>query len=321
METKANYVVIGAFTFTIAVAAVLFGLWAAKFTVDTAWNRYEVLFTESVIGLSDGSPVLYNGVNVGRVTDLLLNPEDVREVIATIQVEATVPIHEDTVATIRLTGLTGTAAIQLRGGTPGSPLLKAQRDELPRIPSVSSPLNTLLESSEGIVVTANRVMNQIDKTFSEENVKRISGALASAERLGNSLTDPEGDFARLLTNISEASTGLPELIARLDQTTRRLDEVLTGVDRDLVEHLPELRARLDSTLANLDSLSGRLDAIVARNQDELSRIGGIGMRQVSGGLEELRRLIRDMSAVLRQIERNPSQFLFGGEQPEEYTPR
>ena len=120
METKANYVVIGAFTLTIALAAVIFGLFAARYATDSAWNRYQILFNESVIGLSDGSPVLYNGVNVGRVSELDLNPEDVRQVLVTVDIEAQVPVHRDTVATIRLTGLTGTAAIQLTGGTPGA---------------------------------------------------------------------------------------------------------------------------------------------------------------------------------------------------------
>jgi len=69
METKANYVVIGAFTLTIAIAAVLFGLFAARYATDSAWNRFQIIFNESVIGLSDGSPVLYNGVSIGRVTE------------------------------------------------------------------------------------------------------------------------------------------------------------------------------------------------------------------------------------------------------------
>jgi len=321
METKANYVVIGAFTFAVAVAAVLFGLWAAKFTTETAWNRYEVLFTESVMGLSDGSPVLYNAVNIGRVENLTLNPADVREVIARIRIDANVPIYEDTVATIRLTGLTGTAAIQLRGGTPGTSLLRTRGDELPRIPSVTSPLNTLLESSEGILVTANRVLNQLDRLVSDENIEHIADTLESTDRLTAGMADPEGDLSRLMAGAAAAGEFLPALIERLDSTSRRLEAVLSGVDRDFVEHLPRLRESLESTLANLDSLSGRLDAVIAANQDSLSRIGGVGMRQVSGGLEELRRLIRDMSALLRRIERDPSQFLFGGEQPEEYTPR
>ncbi|MGB0514900.1 MAG: hypothetical protein ACPGJE_08685, partial [Wenzhouxiangellaceae bacterium] len=59
----------------------------------------------------------------------------------------------------------------------------------------------------------------------------------------------------------------------------------------------------------------------AHNQDALMQVGASGMRNVNGGIEDLRRLIRDLSNVVRRIEQNPSQFLFGGDQPEEYTPQ
>lgn len=321
METKANYVIIGAFTFTIAIAAVLFGLFAARYASDSAWNDYEILFNESVIGLSDGSPVLYNGVNVGRVKELHLNPEDIREVLVTVEIEAKVPIHEDTVATIRLTGLTGSAAIQLSGGTPESPLLRSRPDQLARIHSTSSPLNRLMESSEGIVVTANKVLNQLDTLVSDENIGRVEATLASLEAFGSSLSDPGSDLNRLLANTSEASETLPSLLAQISATTATLDQALAAVDQGLIQDLPELKERLGGTLANLESLSGRIDTIVARNQDELSQIGGVGMRQVSGGVEEIRRLVRDLSTLVRQIESNPARFLLGGEQPEEYPSR
>lgn len=320
METKANYVIIGATTLAVAMLAILFGLWAAKFTADTAWNHYEVRFTESVIGLSRGSPVLYNGVHVGRVNELHLDPEDVRKVIAEIQVEAAVPIHQDTVATIRLTGLTGTAAVQLRGGTPGSPLLEPDPDDPPRIPSESSPLTTLLEQSEGIVVTANRVVSQLDALLSDENIQHVNATLASVDQFTTGITESDQDMARVLTNAADASEALPELIERLSRTTERLDRLLGTVDRTVVEELPGIAEKLNATLANLESLSGRADAIIGNNQEALSQIGGVGMREVSGGLEDLRRLVRDLSTVVNQIERNPSEFLFGGEQPEEYTP-
>lgn len=321
METKANYVVIGAFTFTIAIAAVLFGLFAARYATDSAWNHYQILFDESVIGLSDGSPVLYNGVNVGRVSELDLNPEDVRQVLVTVEIEAQVPVHRDTVATIRLTGLTGTAAIQLSGGTPGSPLLEPSDDEPAQIQSVSSPLNRLLESSEGIVVTANKVLNQLDALFSDENVARVNATLTSLERFGGSLAEPDSALNRLLASSADASQSLPNLVERISATTERFDRLVAGIDQGIVRDLPELRTRLSGTLANLESLSGRLDTIVANNQDELSQIGGVGMRQVSGGVEEIRRLIRDLSDLVRQVEDNPARFLLGGEQPEEYPSR
>lgn len=318
METKANYVLIGAFTLAVGIAAILFGLWAAKFATETAWHHYEVRFTESVIGLSRGSPVLYNGVDVGRVNELRLNPQDVREVIAEIQIDSTVPIHEDTVATIRLTGVTGTAAIQLRGGTPGSPLVKPNDQKPPQIPSVSSPLTKLLEQSEGIVVTANRVVNQMDALLSDENLRNVSQTLAAAEQFTTQVAGADDDVVRLLANAAAASDSLPQLIERLDATTRRVDGLIAAVDETFTGDLAGIRDKLDSTLTNLDSLTGRLDAIVGSNQEALSQVGGTGVREVTGGLEDLRRLIRDLSSVVSQLERNPSQFLLGGEQPEEY---
>ena len=321
METRANYIVIGAFTFTVAIAAVLFGLFAAKFATDQAWNRYEVLFTESVIGLSRGSPVLYNGVNVGRVTELALNPADAREVLALVEIDAQVPIHEDTVATIRLTGLTGTAAIQLRGGSPDSPLLRAPAGRLPRIKTVESPLTRLLKTSKGIFVTANRVVERLDRLFADENLARIEQVLRSTETLAEALADENGPLRRTLADAARSSAELPALVTELRAAATRFDQVMADADSALIQPLPALRRQVETTLSNIESLTARLDAIVAHNQEAMMHIGGQGLREASGGLEDLRRLIQDLNRVVRRLEDNPSRFLLGADQPEEYQPR
>jgi len=319
METKANYIVIGLFACIVAVGAVLFGLWAAKFTVDTAWNDYRVLFRESVMGLSEGSAVLYNGVNVGRVTKLKLNPSDPREVFATIKVAAEVPIKEDTRATIRLTGLTGTAAVQLSGGSPGSPLLGSGGGEPPLIEAESSPLAKLLESSEGIVVTANRVMARLDELFTANNIERLNSTLAAVESAAVSLAAPEGDLNRMLASARQASATLPGLAERLDKAAAAVEHAAVGLDRELIGELPALRGRLGDTLANLESASGRVDRIIAGNEQALSRLGGEGMRELSGGIEDVRRLIRRLHQLVGRIEQNPSEFLLGRDRPQEYS--
>lgn len=318
METKASYVIIGAFTFITAVALVLFGLFATRFALDSAWNQYEVLFTESVIGLSRGSPVLYNGVDVGRVLELKLNPDDVREVIATVEIDAEVPIYTDAVATLRLTGLTGTAAIQLRGGTPDSGILKGQRSKLPRIQSAESPLTRLLESSEGIAVTANQLIERLSSMFSETNIERVASTLEATEKLTTQLADPDGSLNRMLARGAVIGEELPALIDELRQASRNFDALTTGLNREVVASVPELREKLNETLANLASLSSRMDVIVASNQQALMTLSDQGIRNVNAGVEDLRSLLRDLSQVVRQIEQNPSQFLFGGEQIEEY---
>jgi len=319
METKANYVIIGAFTFAVAVAAVLFGLFAARFATDRAWDHYEILFNESVIGLSDGSSVLYNGVRVGRVTEIDLNPDDIRQVLVTVEIDADVPIYTDTVATIRLTGLTGTAAIQLSGGTPDAPLLSdTEAGRRPRIDAVASPLTRLLESSEGIVVTANNVMNRLSRLLSDENVAHVGETLAAIERFSTELNRPDSDLNRLLGAAASAGQDLPGLVRRLERAAARFTEVVDGVDRELVADLPELRERLENTLASLESVSGRIDTLLADSHDQLERLGQVSTRRIDAGLADLRRLIREMSTLVRAIERDPARFLTGGERPEEY---
>jgi phospholipid/cholesterol/gamma-HCH transport system substrate-binding protein len=321
METKANYVIIGAFTLAVAVAAVLFGLFAARFATDQAWTRYEILFDESVFGLSEGSPVLYNGVSVGRVIDIDLNPEDVRQVLVTVEIDANVPIHTDTRATVRLTGLTGTAAIQLSGGSPEAPLLAAEGRDLARIEAGSSALSRLLEESEGIAVTANDLLNRAGRLLDDENIARVDGTLASVESFAAQLAETDGALNRLLANGAEVSETLPDLVTRLEAAAVRFTETVDRFDRTLVAELPELRERFDRTLANLESLSGRVDSIVASNQEALGRIGEVGLREVDGSLRDLRTLIRELSTLVRRIEQDPARFLVGGEQPEEYRGR
>lgn len=321
METKANYVVIGAFTLIVAVAAVLFGLFAARFATDSAWNRYEILFQESVFGLSEGSAVLYNGVNVGRIVEIDLNPNDVRQVLVTVEIEAAVPIHRDTSATIRLTGLTGTAAIQLSGGSPDEPLLAADGRGLPRIEAEDSALSRLLEESEGIAVTTNDLLQRAGRMLDDENIQRVDRTLAAIESFSTRIAETDSHLNRMLAGGAAAAESLPELTERLNRASERFTDVVDRLDRGLVEPLPDLRRRLENTLVNLESVSGRIDAIVASNEADLSRIGGVGLSQVDGGLDDLRRLIRDLSGLVRRIEQDPTQFLVGGDQPEEYRPR
>jgi len=318
METKANYIMVGAFTMLFALAAVAFGLFSAKYASDSAWQRYQVVFNQSVIGLTNGSPVLYNGVNIGRVADIGLNPQNVSQVLVTVDIAAKVPIYQDTVATIRLLGLTGNAAVQLKGGTPDSNVLPTNPAEPGQIASVSSPLNTLLESSEGIVVTANKVLSQLDTLLSDSNIERISTTLVSLERFSSLLAAPDSALNQLLTNSARASDGLPELLNQLSTITAKFDKVLTVVDQEFIEDLPELKRNLAGTLANLESLSGRLDGLVAGTEQQLGQFSGVGMRQLSAGLEDLRTLIRDLSRLVQQLENNPGQLLLGTEQPEVY---
>ena len=85
METRAHHVLIGAFTVIVIAAALLFALWLVKSSADRQFEEYDIVFNEAVTGLSQGSAVQYNGIKVGSVTHLKLDPADPRRVLARIR--------------------------------------------------------------------------------------------------------------------------------------------------------------------------------------------------------------------------------------------
>ena len=146
METKANYVLIGAFTLAVSIFGLLFALWAANWSSEREWNKYHIVFNEAVTGLFEGGSVRYNGITVGTIDQLRLAPNDPRKVVATVRINTSTPIKTDTHAKISQDGLTGPTFIQLSGGSPNAPaLVSNDSDILPTI--ATEPSACLLYTS------------------------------------------------------------------------------------------------------------------------------------------------------------------------------
>ncbi|MHB8310635.1 MAG: MlaD family protein, partial [Metallibacterium sp.] len=177
METRAHHVLIGAFTLAVLLGALLFVLWLGKSSVDHAYAYYDVVFNESVTGLSNGGMVQYNGIKVGQVADLKLDPHDPRKVIARIQVAGDTPVKLDTGAKLGLLGLTGVAFIQLTGGSPDSPRLRGHDGHIPVIVAQNSELSKLLNSGEDIATNVNEVLQRLQELLSAQNVQRLVSTL------------------------------------------------------------------------------------------------------------------------------------------------
>jgi phospholipid/cholesterol/gamma-HCH transport system substrate-binding protein len=125
METRANYIVTGAFTLAVIVGVFGFIFWFQNTAGGGERSSYRVVFAGSVSGLRTGSAVLFNGIRVGRVSGLGLDAHDPRKVVATISVERAVPVRADTKVALTYQGLTGLAEVALTGGAPDAALLVA----------------------------------------------------------------------------------------------------------------------------------------------------------------------------------------------------
>ena len=307
METKANYVLIGAFTIIISLFLLLFALWAAKYSSEKTWQEYLVIFNEPVTGLTEGSSVQYNGISVGTVEKLSLAPDDPRRVRALLRVQANAPVKTDTRAKMSMTGITGSPIIQLTGGNPGSPrLVDVDQREIPLIQTEPSALQNIAD-------TANRLVARLDQVLSEDNVERVANTLENIESLTGSIADQREDLRALIVNARQSSE-------QLEMTLTRANGVVEDVDRELVQKLPGLVAKLDHTLSELDSAASGANGIVNENRAAINSFANDGLAQLGPTLGELRTLVRDLRRISDRLDHNPADYLLGRDAPKEFEP-
>jgi phospholipid/cholesterol/gamma-HCH transport system substrate-binding protein len=308
METRANHVLIGAFTLAIILAAVLFALWAAKYTTEKSYGEYDVVFQEAVTGLSVGSQVLYSGISVGAVRQLSLMKDDPRKVVARIRLNAETPVKTDTRAKLTVTGLTGTTVIQLTGGSPGAPILEGGRGRgpVPVIPSEPSAL-------QNIAATASEIVDRVNLLLSDANVQRFTRTLEQLDQVTGTIAAEKQEIAELLRNARAVSE-------RLDRTLASADRTINNLDANLVQELPALVAKLDRTLSSLESAGKSADGILTDNRDAIADFAQNGLGEVGPTMRELRGLIAELEGLTERLEGNPAGFLLSKEKPEEFEP-
>jgi phospholipid/cholesterol/gamma-HCH transport system substrate-binding protein len=122
MEIRARYVLVGLFSLVVIAAGFGFVYWLNTMGGLGERTSYRIRFENSVAGLLLGSAVQFNGIRVGEVTNLALNPDDPRQVLVTIAVTADTPVRSDTSVGLVFGGLTGVPEVALTGGTPGATL-------------------------------------------------------------------------------------------------------------------------------------------------------------------------------------------------------
>jgi phospholipid/cholesterol/gamma-HCH transport system substrate-binding protein len=312
METRAHHVLIGVFTIGVFLLGVGFVLWLSKASTDREFNYYDIVFTEAVTGLSKGGLVQYNGIKVGEVAQLKLAPDDPRKVIARIKVGGDTPIRKDTKAKLGLLGLTGVAFIQLSGGSPSSPNLRAEAGEqVPVINADVSALQKLLSSSEDVVTSLNDILYRTAQLVSKENVDKISSMLTHFEEISSTLAGQRDHLGEAITQFAAASGELRHTIASLNKMANTTDRLL---NTDVRRALDAANKALDQIDRVAESASGLLDD----NRASVRSFTNQGLRQVGPAMAELRETLRSFKQLTEQLSANPARFILGRDKPKEF---
>jgi len=314
METRANHVLIGLFTLVTASLLIGFALWAAKFTSESNWNEYDVVFSEAVTGLGIGGTVQFNGISVGEVRKLKIDPTDPNKVLVRVRIKADTPIKVDTEARLAFVGLTGITQIQLKSLNAGSAaLVPTGNNPVPRIIAKESAFSKLFSSTDDITTTATNVMLRLNQAFSDENIDSLGKTLANLEKISGSVADERQDIGLIIRDTRAA-------IAKLDSTLSSTDSIARKLDQGLADQLPDLIAKLDRTLVQYEALARNANRVIDANGDAIDNFSQQGLAQVGPAIAELRTLLAQLRRVAAQIEERPNALVTGKSTTEEFKP-
>jgi phospholipid/cholesterol/gamma-HCH transport system substrate-binding protein len=213
METRANFVLIGTFTLAVIAAAFGFVLWFQSLHTTKTRSPLRIIFEGPASGLRNGGSVNFNGIRVGEVLSVKLdNP---RRVVALAMVANDAPIRKDTLVGLEFQGLTGVAAISLKGGEEAAPSVPLDEDGVPVLTADPNGLQDVTEAIRGTLQNINRVVadNQATVKNSLHNLETFTASLArNSEKIDNVMLKVDG----VMVNADNLMVGLNALAGGKD---------------------------------------------------------------------------------------------------------
>ena len=271
METKANYVAVGAFVLACVIGLVVTIMWLAGAQYSQEYAYYQAYFKGPVTGLGQGTVTRYNGIEVGRITNLEFDPNDPQRVIVTLQVRPNLNIREDSVASIDSQGITGASFVEISGGTKDAPLLVAKEGQpYPVIHTKQSSFAQLAQTAPEVVAKLNVAASRINDLLNDDNRRAIANVLANLDEttqvIARRSADIDASIAnanQAMANLSEASNSLRPTLEQWDLTIRKYGKVADSADAfitgDGLAQVSYLVGEMRRLVGNLDQLSNQLN--------------------------------------------------------------
>jgi len=263
MEPKVNYTLVGLFIVLLSAALITGVLWLSRTDYRGVYDRYYTYMDESVSGLSNDSSVKYRGVDVGRVKEAILNPDNPEQVRIALDIVRGTPIKEDTVAVLETQGLTGITTVNLTGSSRAAPALKA-------VPGENFPV---IKSRPSFYA---QLSGSLSRLAANEQLPALLVNLNNLAQDARGLVDAQsrGDFKHILADLAEVTKvlagrrqDLADIIVKADAALDRL----AAAGKLLDDRLPEV---LDQTSASVRALRDMASEISRAGKSFNSTIDG-----------------------------------------------
>ena len=313
METRSNYVMVGAVTLAMLVGLLLFVVWIAGLS-NKATRCYDIYFAQGVSGLNKGSGVTFSGVPVGQIQEVSLLPSRPEFVWIRIEVDDETPVLQGTTAQIKGVGFTGVSEIQLGGAVKGArPITQVGPQGCPVIPASSGGLGALLNSAPELIDRIQRLTERLTELLSDENQNAISDILENVDRSTKVLAERAPDLADAIgdARIAAKQAGI---------AAEKWGQVADTTNVVLEENAKPAFENLNKAIASVQRAAENLDAVMADARPGVQNFSKSTLPEANRLIRDLRELSQALKGVSERVEQGGIGGALGPEKLPDYKP-
>lgn len=298
METKGYYLTVGIFVISILVGAILFAVWLYDKTGGEG-KPYTIYFKSSVTGLNQGSGVIYQGVPIGKVTKISVDPDVADQVRVDVSIQNDFSVYKDTYAQLEMKGITGGLLVQLKGGTVNTtPLEHTRKTPSPIIQSRPSHIEELFTSAPKLIKNFSEVAESLNQILTDKTKTNVTGIIED-------IKDVTGTISRKTKSIESMLDGASNLFNDGINFVQNFDKQITSIAGFFRQSLTGIK----DASSKVSNFSDQVTHLVKENRQSILDFTSTGLYEFSQLLNDMRDLIIGVTRVSKKIEN--SRVLFG----------
>ena len=313
METRSNYVMVGAVTVTLLIGTLLFIVWLAGLS-NKQTKCYDIYFAEGVGGLNKGSNVSFSGVPVGQVSKISLLPNRPEFVWVRIDVDSQTPVLQGTSAQIHGVGFTGVSEIQLTGAERGRPAIQQMGPQgCPVIPATSGGISALLNSAPELIDRIQRLTERLTELLSDKNQNSISDILENIDATTAELRKHAPEMGDTIAEIKIASHNAGIAANNVAALSNNANQLVSGPGRESIENL-------NKAIISARQAADNLNAMIGDARPGVQNFSKETLPEANKLVHDLRDLSQSLKQVSDRINRQGVGGALGPEKLPDYKP-
>ncbi len=275
-------------------------------------DRYFINFKgTSVNGLSEGVDVKYQGVRIGNVDRLIVNPEDLDSVLVFVRLKKDFPVKDDMRAALQYAGITGMRFVEISGGKTSSKFILPE-GEIHTKKGLGERAEDIVLNVGSVVEAANEMLGKKNREkFSRtlENIETSTRVLATLlEGRENKMTNTLEKLDIVMTHMADVSANLSTITLKLKDQSEKISLVKLAKESERL--LQEISARLSKN--ELGQVMVKMNTLLDTTTTSVRTMGaqfGSMEGEFNTTLVNLRESVENIAHFTRQLSEDPTSLI------------